>query len=380
MKIGIFTDTYLPEANGITTYLDFIFNNLLKKGNELHVVAPRYSRHKKHKNEENVFRLFSIRVNKAYNYRLAIHIPVKTFVKLLKSDFDIIHGHSNGSISLMGLIIAKIKRVPFVYTYHTMIQDYSHYILRGLVSPNIIRKISRATCNLCDVVIAPSEKAKKELMVQKIKKPVIVVPYGIETKNFQIEKSDFLRKKLKIAKDQKILLYAGRLGKEKSIDLLIYAFNFILKSSPKTHFVIIGKGPEYTYLKSLTERLKVNKNVHFLGAIEPKRMPIFYNSADIFVFSSKTETQGLVVLEAMASGLPVVAVKDLAIESVIKNKESGILVDNDVIKFAEEVLRLLKNKKERDRLGKNARVSANLFVENSVLKLEEIYNKLLKKK
>ncbi len=380
MKIGIFTDTYLPEANGITTYLDFIFNKLPKKGNKLHVVAPRYSIYKKQKNEENISRLVSIRVNKAYNYRLAVYIPIKTFIKLLRTDFDIIHGHSNGSISLMGLFMAKIKRVPFVYTYHTMIQDYSHYILRGLFSPSIIRKISRVTCNLCDVIIAPSEKAKNELINQKIKKPVIVVPYGIETKNFQIKKSDFLRKKLGIARNAKILLYAGRLGREKSVDFLIYAFNIILKSNSRTHFVIIGKGPEYTYLKSLSERLKIDKNVYFLGAIEPKNMPIIYKSADIFVFSSKTETQGLVVLEAMASGLPVVAVKDSPIENVIRNKESGVLVDNDVVQFAEEVIKLLKNKKERERLGKNARVSANLFVENSVLKLEEIYNKVLKKK
>ncbi len=377
MKIALFADTYFPQVCGVSTAVDFFYKKLLKRGNEVYLIIPKY---KNQKNGKNTLCLRSIAANRAFNYRLAIYISFRSLIKLLKKDFDIVHGHAVGSISLGGLFFSRLKKIPYVYTYHTMLTDYSHYFLYGILRPKTIRRISRISCNACDYIIAPSEKVKEELISQGVKKPIAVIPTGIDIDKFQNLKKDFLRKKLNIKQDEKILLHAGRLGREKSVDFLIYAFNHVLKKAPKTHLVIAGFGTELSYLKSLSKRLKIDKNIHFLGLVEYKKMPLVYSGADIFVFSSKTETQGLVVLEAMAAGLSIICLDDKALKETIINNFNGIMVKKNISDFAEEILKLLKDKKKREFLGKNAKKKAEQISEESITNLEKIYKKLIKKK
>ncbi len=377
MKIALFADTYFPQVSGVSTAVDFFYKKLLKRGNEIYLVIPKL---KNQKDGKNTLRLRSITANKAFDYRLAIYISFRSLINLFKKDFDIVHGHAVGSISLGGLFFARLKKIPYVYTYHTMLTDYSHYFLYGILRPKTIRKISRISCNACDYIIAPSKKVKEELIYQGVKKPIAVIPTGIDVNKFQGLRKDFLRKKLNIKKNEKILLHTGRLGKEKSVDFLIYAFNHILKKAANTHLVIVGFGTELNYLKNLTKRLKLEKNIHFLGLVEYKKMPFVYNGADIFVFSSKTETQGLVVLEAMAAKLPIVSLDDEALKETIVNNYNGIMVKKNVSDFAEEVLKLLNDKKKREFLGRNAGEKAKEISEESITSLEKIYQKLINKK
>jgi 1,2-diacylglycerol 3-alpha-glucosyltransferase len=376
MKIGFFTDTYFPQISGVSTSVEFFLKNLTERGHQIQIIAPKFPKQKK---EKYIIRLSSFVVNKAFNYRFAIYTP-GVIVKLLKTDFDIIHGHAAGPICLMGLTLARIKKIPYVFTYHTMFMDYSHYVPLHLFSPESIRKMSKIVCNRCDYIIAPSSKVKNELNSQKVKSPIVVIPTGVDIKKFKISKNDFLRKKFNLKVEDKILLQAGRLGKEKSVDFLIHSFKIIHAKNPKAHLIIVGGGSEFDSLVALSKELDLEKNVHFSGLIDPTEIPLCYSSADIFVFSSQTETQGLVVLEAMASGLPIVSVNDEAVMEMIENKVDGILVEKDTTLFAAEVLRLLKNKEERERLGTNARKKAILISKQSIEKLEEVYRCLIKKK
>jgi 1,2-diacylglycerol 3-alpha-glucosyltransferase len=375
MKIGFFTDSYLPTVNGVSTSVDFTYKNLTKRGNTVYLVVPKV---KNQKIEKNMSVICSIVANRAFNYRFALITP-RIFVKLLKEDFDVIHGHPAGPISLMGLVIARIKKIPYVFTYHTMFMDYSHYIPFGLLSPKMIGKIVKKSCNGCDLIIAPSDKVKNECISQGIKKPIEVIPTGVEIERFNVSQKNFLRERFNLKKDDRILLHAGRLGKEKSVDFLIHAFKTIVKKDPKAHLIIVGTGPEMDNLKNLSQQLATSNNVHFAGLIEPKNMPLVYNGAEVFVFSSTTETQGLVVLEAMASGLPIVAVKDEAVMETLENNVEGILVEKNTTDFAEKVLELLDNERERGRLGANAKKKAISISRESIDKLERAYEKLISK-
>jgi 1,2-diacylglycerol 3-alpha-glucosyltransferase len=375
VKIGFFTDSYLPTVNGASTAVDFTYRNLIKKGHKVHVVSPRS---KGQQREENISALWSFAVNKIFDYRFAFITP-RIFYKLLREKFDIIHGHVVGPISFMGHVLAGLKKVPYVYTYHTMLADYGHYLPFGILTPERIKKISVSILNHCDILIAPSRKVKNELIRQGIKKPVVIIPTGIKTEKFNISDKNYLREKFNLKKDNKILLYAGRLGKEKSVDFLIHTFKFIVKKEPKAHLIIVGTGPEMDFLKNLSRDLGISTNIHFAGLIQPKDMPFVYNGADMFIFSSTTETQGLVVLEAMAAGLPIVTVNDEALMETLENNVDGVIVEKNESKFAEEVLKLLKDESERKRLGVNARKKAVAISKSSVEKLEKVYRDLLAK-
>jgi len=374
MRIALFTDTYFPQANGVTSAVEVSSKELNKRGHKVKIVVPSYPNQKY---RENIIHLRSVKAERNFNFRLAILPPDRKF---LRSKIDLIHGHGGGLISMpMGLIVARFKKIPFVFTYHTLWRDYTHYLFHGVINKRQVAIITKRFLNMCNYVIAPSEKVKKILLDYGVKKPIAVIPSGIETDKFKIKKKYFLRKKFKLEKTDKILLFVGRLGKEKSIDFLLYVFAEVLKKYSGVHFVVVGNGPQKGYLENLAKKLKIEQNVHFFGGVEYKKMPLVYNDADIFIFASTTETQGLVVLEAMASGLPIVAVDDSAIEETITDKVNGILVGKDVNEFADAVLKLVRDKTKRKMLGKNARKKAVSFSEECIIKLENIYKEILKK-
>lgn len=183
MKIGFFTDAYFPQVNGVVTSVYETARELRRRGHEVYIVTSRYPSYED--KEKNITRLSSIMLNKKTNIRVATHLPEKALFNLYKMDFDIIHGHGGGTISLLGLEIAKIKKIPYVFTYHTLFSKYAHYILKGLIiRPKMIEALSRIFCNRCDIVIAPTHKIKEILASYGVKKPIVVIPTGLDIKKF----------------------------------------------------------------------------------------------------------------------------------------------------------------------------------------------------
>jgi 1,2-diacylglycerol 3-alpha-glucosyltransferase len=378
MKIGIFTDAYFPQVNGVVTSVDETVRELRKRRHEVFIVTASYPNYKD--KEENVIRLSSVMLNKKLNIRVATHLPEKALINLYKIDFDLIHGHGGGTVSLLGVEIAKIRKIPFVFTYHTLFSKYAHYILKGfVVRPKIIEALSRIFCNRCDVVIAPTPKIKDILLSYGVKKSIEVIPTGLDTKKFSKAQKGYLRKKFKMKNTDKILLSVGRLGKEKSIDFLINSFKTISEENKDTVFVIVGEGGERQNLQDLVRQLDLENKVYFLGNIDIKYMPQVYKDADIFLFSSTTETQGLVILEAMLAGLPIVAVNDAVISSIVKNNESGILSKNSSEDFSKKIIKLLNDGSLRKRISRNAHTDAQkLSITKTTDLLEKLYIKFLK--
>jgi 1,2-diacylglycerol 3-alpha-glucosyltransferase len=220
-------------------------------------------------------------------------------------------------------------------------------------------------------------KIKDELVAFGVKKPIVVIPSGVDLEKFGKQKKGFLRKKTGIQKG-KILLYVGRLGNEKSVDFLIKAFQKVHDKDPLANMVLVGDGPEKENLKQLTKVLNIERNVYFTGLIDQKDISKVYTDASVFVFASQTETQGIVILEALASGLPVVAINDAVYDGIIKNKMNGILVSNDTDQFANECLSLLNTPSYRRRLSEHAQKSGQKFsVAKTAQALENLYKKLI---
>ena len=361
MKIAFFTDTYFPQLNGVTVSVDNFSKELQKKGHTVYIFAPKIRGYTGQNN--NVYRVNSFKVvDSQPEIRVPILIPNRNLRQVFKLDFDIVHAHGNGPFSVLGYQTAIVKRIPFVLTFHTIQTKYAHYFLNGkIIRPRTIAAGLRIFASVCDGVIVPSNKMRKELIGYGIKKDIKILPSFIETSRFQRNEKGYLHKKLNIPEDHKILLSVGRLGKEKSFDFLIEMFKYVVKNEPQTHLVIVGQGQEELNLRKLAKKLALEKSVHFTGKLDNKVVPNSYSDADIFVFASSSETQGLTVLEAAASGLPLVVVDDPAFSNIaLENRNSLKSPLNQKI-FAQSVIRLLSQPEMRKKFGEN---SVKIVAEN----------------
>lgn len=375
MKIGFFTDGYLPQRNGVATSVFHFAKELESLGHEVYVVAPRYPGYYDH--DSRTIRLTSVKVLRKPELRVALHLPDRSLRRVLSIDFDIIHGHSGGPITLLGWEIARTRNIPYIATHHTLWNKYTHYFLKGKVfTPKMVERATKIFANRCTHIIAPSGKVRRELLSYGVKAPISVIPSGVETGLFMEGKA---YSGLDIP-EGKILLYVGRLGKEKSVDFLLKAFKNIREQVQDSHLVLIGDGPEKNSLVRLAKKLDIAPFVHLLGEKHQEEVAEAYKRAQVFVFASQSETQGMVLLEALASGLPVIAVKDSAVLEVVKSAVNGFVVNKNVSEFSKKTIELLQNEQKRLEFGENARVGAQDFdVKKTTLQLELLYKKLLEK-
>lgn len=378
MRIGFFTDGFLPITDGVATSVYESARELERRGHEVFIVAPKYPGFVD--KNERVIRLTSLKVVKEPETRIALNLPDKGLRRVMSMDFDLIHGHSGGPVTLIGWEVARAKKIPFVVTYHTLWNRYTHYILKGkVVTPKMMEQATKIFGNRADYLIAPTERVQKELRSYGVKRPIKVVASGIDIEQFKNAKKGFLRSRLGLG-GEPIMLFVGRLGREKSIDFLLKAFKEVYEKEPSTHFVIIGDGQDRKKLSSLAARLKISHNTHFLGRIESSEIARGYKDATVFVFSSTSETQGLVIPEALASGVPVVAVDDPAYESVEDGK-NGYLVKGGPSEFAGRVLQIIQDASLRDRLSDQAVTSSEKFsIKGAVDLLESVYFELMDKR
>ena len=377
MKVGIFTDSYSPLTNGVTISTQSTVDAIRKLGHDVYVIAPSHPRHKD--TEQKIYRLASVEFFTP-DARWAMQLPQKSLLEAVRIDFDVIHGHSGGPISLLGWELAQVKGIPFVYTYHTLWSKYTHYVMQGkLISPRMVEASSKITGNLCDFIIAPTERVKKELVSYGIHRDIKVLPTGIDLASYAKVPKGYIREKLGIAKNAKILLSVSRLGKEKSVDFLLHSFVRIHAKHPNTVLVLAGSGPERRSLRKLAKDLGIQDSVYFLGVIRHTVIPKVYADADIFVFASQTETQGMVILEAIATGLPVVVVQDAAYKGFVLNNKNGFSVRKNYDSFAAAVDKLLTDKNLYTAFSKHAKETASKYSIDATAKyLEQVYNRLIK--
>ena len=380
MKIGIFSDTYIPQINGVSTSIEMLRKGLEKKGHKVYIVTVNPNS-LKYSYDKRVLRIPGVPIG-IFDYRLTSVYPARAIKKIKSWNLDVIHSQTEFAIGTFARILSKQFNIPLVHTYHTMYEDYVHYITKGYFKKTSKKIVEHLTLFYCDLtateLIVPTKKAR-DLFKDKyqVKRDVHIIPTGIEiekySKNYSLEKINKLKKSLNIENDI-VLLFVGRLGLEKSVDFLIENHKNI-----NAKLLIIGDGPERKNLEKLVKKLKLNDKVIFTGKVPLKDIGMYYKLGNIFVTASTTETQGLTVIEALAASLPVVAIKDESFIEPIKNDYNGYLFNNKK-EYVNYINNLINDKNKLAKLSINALESSYNF-SNKVFasKVLDVYKLAVKK-
>ncbi len=384
MNIGLFTDTYFPQINGVGTSVHTLSEGLRKRGHNVYIFTPFDPRIKE--DEKDVIRMPSMPCFMVKGFRIGLLYTPQALNKIAHLKLDIIHTQTEFSLGMFGRMLARTLNIPTVHTYHTMYVDYVHYVAKGaLITPAMAKDFSKIFCNRADAVIAPTKKVLDSLIKYGVTKEIDIIPTGINTElfkksNYKLEDTIQLKKEIGLNIDDPIMLYLGRIAKEKSIDVLINAMPELLKRIPNLKLVIVGDGPVKKDLENLTESLNLTENIIFTGAKPWAEIGKYYQLGDIFVSASTSETQGLTFAEAMAGGLPVIARKDECLENIIIHGKTGLLFEKPE-ELPDMVESIIKNKDTLKSYSEaSIKAMEELSVENFALKVDELYTSVLENK
>lgn len=385
MNIGLFTETYYPEINGVANSVYMLKQELEEIGHNVYVFttttpgAPEF--------EHNVFRVPSLPCIFITERRIGLFYQPKLASLIKKLNLDLIHTHTEFSLGIFGRIMAKELKLPTVHTYHTIYEDYTHYITHfkslDKRAKAFVRVFTKICCNTAEQVIVPTEKVKELLLKYSVYRDISIVPTGVNLKKFNPDlypKEDVLnlRQQYGIKPEDKVLLYLGRISKEKNIAEIIEAMPEYMKTREQVKFLIVGGGPEMDILKELVNKQKMEDRIIFTGPQPWDNIGLFYQLGDVFVSASQSETQGLTYIEAMAAGLPVVAKKDKCLEDILVpgwngfdfNDREGLIKGLDAIFFNENGIPF----------GENARLKVKKYsTEEFARNVEMVYEEVIQR-
>lgn len=376
VRIGMFTDSYRPYTSGVVRSIETTARKLIEFGHEVYIFAPSYPVYEK---ESGVFRFASVRPPIYPEYPIALPFSLNISKTVKKLSLDVIHVHSPITMGLLGSLCAKRLDIPLVFTYHTMYDEYVHYLpFAREISRKAVLRLSTNFCNRCDLVITPTEVIR-QIVADRIEPTVQAIPTGIEIEEFIAPDRLWLRREYGIAADVKILLHLGRLGKEKNVGFLLKAYGEISKKHPKTKLVIVGEGPERQALQEEAVQMGLS-DVLFAGKLSRRRVVDSFAGADLFVFASTTETQGLVLGEAKAAGVPTVAVKALGAAEMVTDGVDGFLTPLSLELFVARVDQLLADEGLRLAMAEKAlqeaeKISSTTMAQRILLAYEEAAKK-----
>jgi glycosyltransferase involved in cell wall biosynthesis len=296
-----------------------------------------------------------------------------------RANLDIIHSHDPFAVGLFGLAVAKRFRLPYAHTYHTLYPEYVHYVWETRFTRAMAERMSRDFCDQCDLVLAPSTKIERALHEWGVLAPVEILPTGVDGARFagsNAEAAAALRHRFGIPETDRVLVFVGRIGLEKNIDLLVEALAKI--KTPHTRLLVVGSGPHRGDLDRHIAALGLKDRVTFTGYLQGEDVAAAYAASDAFFFASLSETQGLVVVEAMASGLPVIAVEDLAVGDAVANGVNGFLTKERADALAEAADRVLTDPSLRAAMGAESRKRAEaLCIDLMAEKIAGFYTELV---
>ncbi|MDZ5758536.1 glycosyltransferase family 4 protein [Carnobacterium maltaromaticum] len=328
MNIGLFTDTYLPQVSGVATSIKTLKDELEQQGHNVTIFTTTDPN--ADKNEENIIRLASIPFFSFKDRRIAISGSHSAVKKAKELNLDLIHTQTEFSLGLTGKQVANHLKIPCIHTYHTMYEDYLHYIAKGkIVKPYHVKILARYFCNQTNGLIAPSERVLKQLRDYDVVRPIEIIPTGVVLEDFNLTTKVNIRQELGISTDTPVLLSLSRLSQEKNITALLLAMPELLQAKPNLQLVIVGKGPQCAELKALATRLDITDHVIFVGEKKRQEVPAYYAMADLFVSASESESQGLTYIESLACGTNIIAKQNEYTESLIGNGNFGKLFVQD---------------------------------------------------
>jgi glycosyltransferase involved in cell wall biosynthesis len=306
-----------------------------------------------------VLRYPSIPATTYPEFPLAIPFAPRLTARVRALDVDVFHAHHPFLLGPAAARLARRLRRPLVFTYHTRYEKYAHYVpfSRAVVERAAVALSARFAA-AAEAVIAPSAVVREHLLRRGVRAPVAVVPTGVDLDVFGPGDRLAARRALGFAPDEPLLLYVGRLDREKSVERVLLAFEHLAGTLPRARLALVGQGKEAARLQALAARLAAAPRIRFLGARAHDALPVCYQAADLFLFASETETQGLVLAEAAACGLAAVAVGAPGCDEVVRDGVTGLLTKADPPALAEAALGLLLDHARRAAMGARARAVA----------------------
>ncbi len=369
MRIGLFTDSYPPYINGVSTSVAMLKSALEKQGHDVYLVTVSDNALKYELLEDgHVIKVPGIPVG-IYDYRLSRIYPL-TMINTMKSwNLDVIHSHTEFGIGILARLFAKQFGIPLVHTYHTLYEDYTHYITHGYFEKSSKKIVEYLTKFYCDKtateLIVPTDKIYK-LFKEKyeFEKNINIIPTGIEVDRFFKENVNSkevsrLKQKLGFTKKDYILLFVGRLAEEKNVEFLLDVSQRLVKKNKAYKLLIVGSGPDEDKFKEIAKEKGISDNVIFTGKVPWEEVPYYYHIADLFLTASTTETQGLTVVEAMASEVSPLCINDEAFITTITDGLNGKIFNNKDECF-EQVEYLYKHPAIKKKMDKQARIKSEL--------------------
>ncbi|MGM0500940.1 MAG: glycosyltransferase [Bacillota bacterium] len=386
LKIAIFTNNYFPFIGGVPISIARLTKGLRKLGHQVYIFAPQYPEDSKQE-DKHVIRCKTIWHSEKKGMKLPI---VNIFSSEIEDefkelDFDLVHAHHPIWLGSKGLSLAEKHQIPSVLTYHTRLEKYSHYlpgfmILKRLFENRISHYIIKKAANRSDAVFAPTETAKEYLHNIGVSKHIKVLATGVDFDNYNVGEEQVKRLEKEYREDKElILLSVSRLSKEKNLYFLVEALKYIRDNSNiKFKCLIVGDGSEKDNLENYLAEHDLTEYIQLVGTVDYQEISKYYKMADLFVFASKSETQGMVLLEAMAGRTPVVAVRSSGIEDVIENGYNGYKVPENKEKWSEKVIKLMSNKELLNEMSNNAyQYAADNSIKEMAKEAVEVYNKVI---
>lgn len=364
----MFTDTYEPQINGVVTSIKIFTKYLRKDGHDVHIFCPN-SPNFKHR-DKFVHTFKSMKFVRYPEYRIALPY----YLPMFRKKFDIVHIHTPASVGLIGLLFAKYHKIPIIGHFHTIVPEYGHYITERAkkITKSTLWNYSSLFYNRCNCVIAPSNYIKK-MLERYMKVKIVVIPTPIEFKRPKDKRK--LRKKYEkkynLSEKDKILLHVGRITKEKNITSIIHAIKKIHNENVK--LIISSDGP---YRDELEKKVRGMKNVIFTGYLSDDELDDMYSLSDVFVFASKTETQALVLLEAVSHGLPVVILDTPVLSEFVLENGVGLVANkND---FSKKIIMALNTRDLKTNVMKmKNEIQKKYNPERCTKELVDVYNSII---
>ncbi len=378
MNILMMTNTYLPHVGGVANSVSVFTKEMQRRGHHVVVVAPQYN--EEEKEEPDIIRVPAIQHFNGSDFAMILPIPSFLVHHLENFKPDIVHSHHPFLIGSTAIRISMKYNVPLVYTQHTMYEQYTHYVPMG---HNRLKKfvvsLSTGYANMSNLVITPSESIAAILKDRGVKRPIEIIPTGIQVDKFGNGDGQKVRSSNNISKDAFVIGHVGRLAPEKNLEFLSKAVAIFLRNEPKAHFIIAGYGPSQEQMYRYFIHKNLKNQVHFVGKTQNQNLVDTYHAMDVFAFSSKSETQGLVLAEAMAAGVPVVALDAPGVREVVQDGSNGFMLHEENIQSFANALGIIRNMslKKREAFSEVAKQTAEMFSINiSASKLLDVYEKL----
>lgn len=378
MKIVMFTNTFTPHVGGVARSVRSFTDTLRARGHRVVVVAPKFEDQPEH--EEDVVRIPAVQHFNGSDFSVPLPAPYWLQDRIEEIEPDVVHAHHPFLLGDTALRLASAHDVPVAFTNHTRYEDYTHYVPGDLPGmKRFVIELASGYADLCDAVIAPSESIRTLLLGRSIETPIHVVPTGVELDIFREGDGAGVRRRAGVPEDAFVVGHVGRLAQEKNLVWLAGVLAHFLAEAPDRHLIVGGSGPSERSLTSACDAAGVRERLHLLGTLDRRQVADCYHAMDAFAFASHTETQGLVIAEAMAAGVPVVALDAPGVREVVRDGVNGrLLAREDPDAFLAALSAIAgASRGERRRLQEAALETGREFSEEAcTARLEQVYEGL----